>query len=182
MLNRLWVSGKVCGKARSPLYVNKCHACCVLTRKVQSRSRTRIAISNPKNVAPFAKGELGEIMNIDQVPRGSDITHRMRVGTMPRVNAEKPSVRHTVRTQSKVDLYFWPVAGEKPSVCILDLIMSIGYITAHSCGRLALNLKRCCGTYSIACSSSIENCVQRTELISSNTLIRYLSLYQGLIG
>lgn len=121
-------------------------------------------------------------MNIDQVRRGSDITHRMRVGTMPRVNAEKPSVRHTVRTQSKVDLYFWPVAGEKPSVCILDLIISMGYITAHSCGRLALNLKRCCGTYSITCSSSIKNCVQRTELISSNTLIRYLSLYQGLIG
>lgn len=56
----------------------------------------------------------------------------MSVGPSPRVNAEKPSVRHTVRTQSSVDLYFCPVEGEKPSVCIRDLIMSMGYITAHS--------------------------------------------------
>ena len=58
-----------------------------------------------------------------------DDTYRMRVGVRPRVNAAMPSVRHTVRTQSSVEAYFWPVAGVKPSVCILDLIISIGYIT-----------------------------------------------------
>jgi hypothetical protein len=50
----------------------------------------------------------------------------MSVGPRPRVNARQPSVRHTVRTQSSVDLYFWPVEGEKPSVCMRDLIISIG--------------------------------------------------------
>ena len=56
----------------------------------------------------------------------------MSVGPSPRVNAPIPSARHTVRTQSSVEAYFWPVAGVKPSVCILDLIISIGYITAQS--------------------------------------------------
>jgi hypothetical protein len=58
-------------------------------------------------------------------------TYRMSVGPKPRVKAPIPSVRHTVRTQSSVEAYFWPVAGVKPSVCILDLIISIGYITAQ---------------------------------------------------
>lgn len=56
----------------------------------------------------------------------------MRVGPSPRVNAPTPSVRQTVRTQSSVDLYFCPSEGENPSVCIRDLIMSIGYMIAHS--------------------------------------------------
>ena len=50
----------------------------------------------------------------------------MRVGPRPRVNAGRPSVRQTVRTQSSVDLYFCPSLGEKPSVCMRDLIMSMG--------------------------------------------------------
>jgi hypothetical protein len=48
------------------------------------------------------------------------------------VNAFIPSVLQVVLTQSHVDLYFCPVAGENPSVCIRDLIISIGYITAQS--------------------------------------------------
>lgn len=58
--------------------------------------------------------------------------HRIRVGAKPRVKAFIPSVRQTVRTQSKVDLYFRPSAAEKPSVCMRDLIMSIGYIQNQS--------------------------------------------------
>lgn len=50
----------------------------------------------------------------------------MSVGPSPRVNALMPSVRQTVRTQSREDLYFWPSAGPNPSVCIRDLIMSMG--------------------------------------------------------
>ena len=48
------------------------------------------------------------------------------------MNAFIPSVLQVVLTQSHVDLYFCPVAGENPSVCIRDLIISIGYITAQS--------------------------------------------------
>lgn len=59
----------------------------------------------------------------------------MSVGPSPLVNAEMPSVRHTFRTQSSVEEYFWPVEGVNPSVCILDLTMSMGYMTAHNYGR-----------------------------------------------
>ena len=59
-------------------------------------------------------------------------TYRISVGVNPRVNAFTPSVLQVVLTQSNVDLYFCPVAGENPSVCIRDLIMSIGYMTAQS--------------------------------------------------
>jgi len=59
-------------------------------------------------------------------------TYRISVGVNPRVNALMPSVLQVVLTQSHVDLYFCPVAGENPSVCIRDLIMSIGYMTAQS--------------------------------------------------
>lgn len=94
---------------------------------------SRLATSKPRNVAPFANGDLyHKTLSILQRQYNYDETYRMRVGPRPRVNAEKPSVRHTVRTQSSVDLYFCPVEGEKPSVCIRDLIMSMGYITAHS--------------------------------------------------
>lgn len=43
-----------------------------------------------------------------------------------------PSARQTLRTQLRVEVYFCPDEGENPSVCILDLIMSIGYITPQS--------------------------------------------------
>lgn len=56
----------------------------------------------------------------------------MRVGVSPRVNAGRPSVRHTVRTQCSVDLYFCPSAAENPSVCMRDFTMSMGYIMAQS--------------------------------------------------
>ena len=59
-------------------------------------------------------------------------TYRISVGVNPRVNAFIPSVLQAVLTQSNVDLYFCPVAGENPSVCIRDLIISIGYMTAQS--------------------------------------------------
>jgi hypothetical protein len=59
-------------------------------------------------------------------------THRINVGTSPRVNALMPSVFHTVRTQCNVDRYFCPSDGENPSVCIRDLIISMGYITPQS--------------------------------------------------
>ena len=92
-----------------------------------------MAISNPRNVAPLAKGDLrGDCYDMVCSVLGVKYdTYRMSVGPKPRVNAPIPSVRHTVRTQSNVEAYFWPVAGVKPSVCILDLIISIGYITAQ---------------------------------------------------
>jgi hypothetical protein len=58
--------------------------------------------------------------------------HRINVGPNPLVNALMPSVFHTVRTQCRVERYFCPSDGEKPSVCIRDLTISIGYITAQS--------------------------------------------------
>jgi hypothetical protein len=59
-------------------------------------------------------------------------THRINVGPSPRVNALIPSVFHTVRTQCNVDRYFCPSDEENPSVCIRDLIISMGYITPQS--------------------------------------------------
>jgi hypothetical protein len=40
----------------------------------------------------------------------------MSVGASPRVSERTPSVRSVLRTQSSVDVYFCPSAGEKPSV------------------------------------------------------------------
>lgn len=67
-----------------------------------------MANSNATKVAPFANGD------------------RISVGTNPLVNALIPSAAHTDRTQCSVELYFWPVERVKPSVCIRDLITSIG--------------------------------------------------------
>ena len=86
---------------------------------------TRLASSNPRKVAPLANGDL-KASELPMLRERDDGTYRMSVGPKPRVNAGSPSVRHTVRTQSSVDLYFCPVEGENPSVCIRDLIMSMG--------------------------------------------------------
>lgn len=56
----------------------------------------------------------------------------MRVGANPLLKAAPPSVLRTVLTQSKVVLYLRPVSAVKPSVCILDLMTSMGYIQAHN--------------------------------------------------
>lgn len=72
------------------------------------------------------------IVSIANIVMQRDNARLISVGPRPRMNALLPSVRHIVLTQSRVDLYFCPVAGVKPSVCIRDLIMSIGYITAQS--------------------------------------------------
>jgi len=98
-----------------------------------SLSRARIAISNPRNVAPFANGDLIKWESQSFIHEDFWLgTYRISVGVNPRTKAPAPSVRHTVRTQSIVDLYFCPVEGENPSVCIRDLIISMGYITAQS--------------------------------------------------
>jgi hypothetical protein len=57
----------------------------------------------------------------------------MSVGASPRVSERTPSVRSVLRTQSSVDVYFCPSAGEKPSVWRRDLITSIGKMHGHSC-------------------------------------------------
>ncbi len=90
----------------------------------------RIAISKPRNVAPLAKGDLRVVSRVKK--KDGTTSYRMSVGPSPRVKAPIPSVLQTLRTQSHVEKYFWPVDGVKPSVCILDLIMSMGYITAQS--------------------------------------------------
>ena len=113
-----------------------------------------------------------------------DDTYRISVGPRPRVNAPIPSVRHTVRTQSSVEAYFWPVAGVKPSVCILDLIISIGYITPQIFAMELLrgnNGRKKNWTHGIACSSTINNGVHRTNLVSSNSFLRHFPLYQFLV-
>ena len=115
-------------------------------------SSSRLASSKPRNVAPFANGDLwgwkgtgtgaasaGRPSVWDPRRRtemagagagtgteGNSEAYLMSVGPSPRVNAGRPSVRQTVRTQSRVDLYFCPSLAEKPSVCIRDLIMSMG--------------------------------------------------------
>jgi len=61
-----------------------------------------------------------------------EYTHRIIVGSKPRVKAAPPSVLMTVRTQSAVEAYFRPVSGENPSVCIRDFITSMGYMHAQS--------------------------------------------------
>ena len=96
--------------------------------------RTRLASSKPRNVAPFANGDLRSAycQSIYAFMIAFEGAYRMRVGVSPRVNAGRPSVRHTVLTQSRVDLYFCPSAAEKPSVCMRDFIMSMGYMTAQS--------------------------------------------------
>jgi hypothetical protein len=93
---------------------------------VFQESIRRFAISNPRNVAPLAKGDLeGHQITLAQVARNLEY-YRINVGPRPLVNAPIPSVRHTFRTQPSADVYFCPEDGEKPSVCILDLIISIG--------------------------------------------------------
>jgi len=76
----------------------------------QSLSKTRIAISKPRKVAPLANGD------------------RIKVGPRPRVKAPMPSDFQTVLTQSSVDLYFCPVSGVNPSVYKHNPI-PIDYIT-----------------------------------------------------
>jgi hypothetical protein len=100
-------------------------------------------------------------------------THRISVGTSPRVNALMPSVLHTVRTQCKADRYFCPSDGENPSVCMRDLTISMGYITAQSfleLGELdtcpSSVLKR--STHSIACRRAIQDRATRAYLLSPN--------------
>ena len=100
-------------------------------------------------------------------------THRINVGPSPRVNALMPSVLHTVRTQCNVDRYFCPLDGENPSVCIRDLTISMGYITAQSFLELGKSdtcpssvLKR--STHSIACRRAIQDCATRAYLLSPN--------------
>jgi hypothetical protein len=100
-------------------------------------------------------------------------THRINVGPSPRVNALMPSVLHTVRTQCSVDRYFCPSDGENPSVCIRDLTISMGYITAQSFLELGKSdpcpssvLKR--STHSIACRRAIQDRATRAYLLSPN--------------
>lgn len=88
------------------------------------------AISNPKKVAPFANGDLIMVKTRNFILM--DNAYLINVGVSPRTNAPTPSVLQTVRTQCRVLVYLRPVAAENPSVCIRDLIISIGYITAQS--------------------------------------------------
>lgn len=87
----------------------------------------RDAISKPRKVAPFANGELKrKISHLYKRPAWGPMAHRMRVGPRPRVNARQPSFCHVLEKALSVEEYFCPSAFVKASVCIRDLIMSIG--------------------------------------------------------
>ena len=111
----------------------------------------------------------------------------MSVGPRPRMKAGRPSVRQTVRTQSRVDLYFCPSAAEKPSVCIRDLIMSMGYMTAqsystrHSLSNLMSEKDSQSCTHCVSCSSAEKHSVRRVDLVASDAFLRHLALHQFLI-
>ena len=67
----------------------------------------RFAISKPRKVAPLAKGDLSDAFYIKDLSLGDcGHTYRISVGPKPLVNAPIPSLRHVVRTQWRVDLYF----------------------------------------------------------------------------
>lgn len=143
----------------------------ILAACSQIELRKRFAISNPKNVAPFANGELRQNISHHQNGAKSCSTHRINVGPSPRVNALMPSVFHTVRTQCTADRYFCPSDGENPSVCMRDLTISMGYITAQSFSELGdqtpvLHLSKI--THSIACRRAIQDCATRAYLLSPN--------------
>lgn len=104
------------------------------------------------------------------------------MGVRPRVKAAIPSVRHTVRTQSIDDLYFCPVEAVKPSVCIRDLIISIGYITPHSCARMSLEQRlgrpKAKTTHSIPGSRTVQDGVHGAELVSLDAFLGHLALHE----
>jgi hypothetical protein len=162
--------------------------CAWSTRPIKARAaiqielRKRFAISNPKNVAPFANGELRDIASAT-IKKGerSCRTHRINVGTSPLVNALMPSVFHTVRAQCSADRYFCPSDGENPSVCIRDLTISMGYITDQSFWSSAI---RWCSfhqsrkiTHSIARRRAIQDGATRAYLVSPNVLQCHLTLH-----
>ena len=120
-------------------------------------------------------------------------TYRISVGVNPRVNAFIPSVLQVVLTQSNVDLYFCPVAGENPSVCIRDLIISIGYMTAQSYySSKSKNIESKnqgsgneIGTrrsYRISGRSAEQDCFGRVHLVPSDSLLRDLPLHKLFVG
>lgn len=116
------------------------------------------------------------------------------------MNAGRPSVRHTLRTQSRVDLYFCPSAAEKPSVCIRDLTMSIGYMTAQSCGeneartprhathenpsqhhRRKRDQKPRRSTHGVPGRGPKEHGVRGIDLVAADALARHLALHELLV-
>ena len=120
-------------------------------------------------------------------------TYRISVGVNPRVNAFMPSVLQVVLTQSNVDLYFCPVAGENPSVCIRDLIISIGYMTAQSYdsskskkieskNQGSGNEIETRSSYRISGRGAEQNRFGRVHLVPSDSLLRHLPLHQFFIG
>ena len=110
--------------------------------------------------------------------------HRINVGPNPLVNALMPSLFHTVRTQCNVERYFCPSDGENPSVCIRDLTISIGYITAQSYSNSAVSRGTSYAlrtTHSVACCRAIKDRASWAYLFSADTFLRHLTLYQLLI-
>jgi len=121
------------------------------------------------------------------------ITYRISVGVNPRVNAFIPSVLQVVLTQSNVDLYFCPVAGENPSVCIRDLIISIGYMTAQSYdSSKSENVKsknqgsgneiETRKPHRISGRSAEQNSFGRVHLVPFDSLLGHLPLHKLFVG
>ena len=102
------------------------------------------------------------------------------------MNAPAPSVLHTFRTQSKVELYFWPSAGENPSVCIRDLIISMGYITAQSYRSVSLvfffffffEMSWKMNTCHVACRGAEEDGLCWADLISLDAFRSHFALHE----
>lgn len=114
-------------------------------------------------------------------------TCRISVGPKPLVKAPTPSVLRTVLTQSIVDLYFCPASGEKPSVCMRDLMTSIGYMHAQSWrGKKLLQtwvqtreIEKT--THGISSGRSKQHRLGRGNLISRHARPTHFPRHQGLV-